>query len=53
MGEKWPNLKIISGAEVIVLHDNNRMSKIFPPKAYRQKIMEAMHKAGRRLYSMF
>ena len=33
MGGEWPNLKILPEAEVIILHENNKVSKIFPPKA--------------------
>ena len=33
IGGVWPNLKILPEAEDIILHENNKVSKIFPPKA--------------------
>ena len=44
-----PNLEILPEAEVIILHENIKVSKIFPPKAYRSKILEELHSSGRKL----
>ena len=48
MGGEWPNVDILTEAEVIILQENGNVSKIFPPKAYRQRILETMHKGGRK-----
>ena len=34
MGGEWPNQEILPEAEVIILHENNQVSKIFPQKSY-------------------
>ena len=52
MGGEWPNLEVLTEAEVLVLHENIKVSKIFPPKSYRQRILEAMYKGGRKLNIM-
>ena len=46
MGGEWPNLEILPEAEVIILHENNQVSKIFPPKSYRPLILEELHRVG-------
>lgn len=49
MGWEWPNLEVLTETEVIGLHEIDNVSKIFPLKAYGQKILEAKHKGGMRL----
>ena len=36
-------------AEVTILHENSKVSKIFPPKSYRPKILEELHRSDRKL----
>ena len=52
MGGNWSNLEVTPEAEVIVLHEDKKVSKIYPTKAYRPKILEVMHKSGRKLNSV-
>ena len=52
MGGEWPNLEILPEAEVIILHENNKINKIYPPKVHRPKILETLHKSGRKLESI-
>ena len=52
MGGEWPNLEILPEAEVIILKENNQVSKIYPPRSYRPLILEELHKSGRKLDSV-
>ena len=49
MGGEWPNLEILPEADVIILRENNQVSKIFPPRSYRPLILEELHRSGRKL----
>ena len=48
MGGEWPSLDILPETEVIILHENNQVSKIFSPKSYRPLILEELHRSGRK-----
>ena len=52
MGGEWPNLEILPKAEIIILDENNKVSKIFPLKDYRPKSLEELHRSGRKLESV-
>ena len=39
-------------ADIIVLQERHGISKIYPPKEYRPKIIESLHSGGRKSDSM-
>ena len=52
MGGEWAKLEILTDFEVIVYNEKDGRSRIYPPAAYRDKILESLHKGGRKDDSM-
>ena len=52
MGGEWTRLDILTDADVIVLEETNGVSRIYPPIAYREKILNSLHQGGRKADSM-
>ena len=53
MGGEWPKLIVMDEFDIIVLRENDSVSKIYPPKLYRPLILEELHKSGRKEDSVF
>ena len=47
MGGEWPKLSVLDEFDIIVLRENDSVSKIYPPKLYRPLILEELHKSQR------
>ena len=52
MGGEWSRLEILSNYEIVTYMDANGLSRIYPPAAYREKIIESLHVGGRKEDSM-
>ena len=49
MGGECNGLKIMDKAEVVYLAGTDGIDRIYPPKPYSSKILEALHQGGRQL----
>ena len=52
IGKEWPNLEVMPESRGNSLPWNNKVGKIYPPKAYWPYILKVMHKIGKKLKSV-
>ena len=49
MGGEWNIMSIMDEAKVVCISGTDGVDRIYPPKQYRQHIIELIHKGGKHL----
>ena len=47
MGGEWDKMGVMDEAEVVYISGNDSVDRIYPPKGYREHIIELTHKGGK------
>ena len=49
MGGEWHMISIMEEAEIICISGGDGINKIYPPKGFREKIIQLIHQGGKHL----
>ena len=49
MEGEWGRMNVLKEAEIVSISGDDGIERIFPPKAYRSKILEVLHQGGKHL----